>query len=176
MIVNEPKNCSKPERFLEELLDYMFPRINIFRNHRPNWLKNYRTNRNLEVDFLIANPVRVCIEYQGYQHFKETKYSNLDYQQYKDDLKRILSRRKKVAFMEIFEEEYNKMKRLSKRDAGSFLYKLAKIRLSNVQFRRFSKHYILQKEVEVKLYKNSSRYLNEMRSRFLYDIGVENYA
>lgn len=55
---------------------------------RPNFLKNPRTNRNLEID--IYDPItKIAIEYNGAQHYKyvPSMGSDLNYQQWKDNLK-----------------------------------------------------------------------------------------
>ncbi len=169
MIVNEPKNCSKPERFLEDLLEYMFPKINIIRGFRPDWLKNQRTGKNLEIDFYLSKPISIGIEYQGYQHFFESKFGGLDYRQYKDDLKRKLCKKRKIALIEIFEIEYQQMNALSQKEASKYLYRLVKSRTNGYYFRNFDKQYKKQKKYEYKLYINDSRYLNELRKEYLYN-------
>lgn len=55
---------------------------------RPNFLKNPKTNRNLEID--IYDPIsKIAIEYNGAQHYKyiPTMGNDYNYQQWKDNLK-----------------------------------------------------------------------------------------
>lgn len=172
-IINKPKNCSVPEGHIEQLLDYLFPKLNIHRNHRPNWLKNPRTGRNLELDFFIGKPVRVGIEYQGYQHFYESRYGDLDYSQYKDTLKRKLAwKNRRVCIMEIFESEYRDMIKLSERRAGEYLLRLAKKRLKGRGLDKFKRSYNKQKRAESLEYKNSMKYLSEIRNLYLHQVEI----
>ena len=171
MIFNKPKHCSKPERYFENLLDYLFPNVNIYRNYRPNWLKNERTGHNLELDFYIAKPIMIGIEYQGYQHFKETNYKNLDYQQYKDNLKQILARKNKnIDIMELFEDEYQEMKKMEIKEAGNYLLKLARKRLRKRYLSNFKKEYTKQKRKEYKESLFLESYLHECDMNFYYNI------
>ena len=42
--------------------------VSIIRNYRPDWLKNPKTGRNLEVDFYLPE-IDICIEIQGEHHY-----------------------------------------------------------------------------------------------------------
>lgn len=52
-------------------------RETVLRNYRPDWLKNEKTGRNLELDFYLPE-CRVGIEIQGQHHYEETKQIERD--------------------------------------------------------------------------------------------------
>lgn len=87
---------SKGERLCKEILEEKFgmkilPFNPESESFRPDWLKNPKTKKNLELD--MYNPyMRVALEYQGKQHYvvdgNMTKNSKeLEYTKYKDQLK-----------------------------------------------------------------------------------------
>tara|TARA_R110002153_G_C13285953_1_gene494490 strand:- start:79 stop:1794 length:1716 start_codon:yes stop_codon:yes gene_type:complete len=81
------KECSSGlgERILREYFQQYFNKD--FPNVRPNWLKNPKTNRNLELDG-FNEELKIAFEHQGYQHYQK-HYTNqrLDKQIYKDKIK-----------------------------------------------------------------------------------------
>lgn len=73
---------------IQTITDKKFPSV------RPDWLKNPITGRNLELDGYCED-LGIAFEYNGIQHYKYTprfhaKYSDLEYQVYKDRLKHLL--------------------------------------------------------------------------------------
>jgi len=72
---------------------------------KPNWLKNSKTNRPLELD-CYNEELKIAIECQGPQHYKIIKEygmteESLEYQQYKDNIKRIKCEERGINFLEI---------------------------------------------------------------------------
>jgi hypothetical protein len=59
---------SKSEKYLGELLKDIFP-DNKFIKIKPNWIKNPKTKRNLELYF-YNKELKLAYEYQGLQHEK----------------------------------------------------------------------------------------------------------
>lgn len=51
--------------------------IHVFRNYRPDWLKNPETGRNLEIDFYIPK-LQIAIEIQGEHHYDNPKQIDRD--------------------------------------------------------------------------------------------------
>lgn len=70
-----------------------------FTRVRPDWLKNPLTGKNLELD-CYCEKLRIAVEHNGSQHYRVGKYcenvENLQYQVYKDKMKKILCRQNGV--------------------------------------------------------------------------------
>lgn len=84
---------SKGERKVKEILDTLYVNSK-FTKVRPNWLKNPKTNRNLELDF-FNEELKIAIEYNGEQHYTYKPFfhrSETDFQEqvYRDKLKKRL--------------------------------------------------------------------------------------
>jgi len=84
--------------FMEVLFEgYKFVKI------RPDWLKNPRTNRNLELDG-YNDDLQIGIEYNGIQHYVWPNYTSMTHdqfiqQQYRDDLKQQLCKIKQICLI-----------------------------------------------------------------------------
>ena len=90
---------------LEDIYDVEFKKI------RPNWLKNPKTKRNLEIDCYGRTPNGdlIALEYQGIQHveYEEDKSyyikseEEFKYQLAKDDFKKRIILRRGINFIEV---------------------------------------------------------------------------
>ena len=87
----------------KKVKSYIGGRTKIIQNYRPDWLKNPRTQRNLEIDIYLPE-FKIGIEYQGGFHFIDNS-KKTDYVRYKDVLKYELAKKKKVQIIEFFEED-----------------------------------------------------------------------
>lgn len=95
MRIHPTRQCfiSKGERKIKEVLNTLYVNSK-FTKVRPDWLKNPKTNRNLELDFF--NPeLKIAVEYNGEQHYTYKPFfhkSELDFQEqvYRDKLKKRL--------------------------------------------------------------------------------------
>jgi hypothetical protein len=99
------KKCQK-NRFenliregVETLLGEGFVKI------KPTWLRNPRTNRRLELDW-FSDKLKLAIECQGPQHYSKVKKfkmtdESLEYQQYKDQIKRDVCKERGITLIEI---------------------------------------------------------------------------
>jgi len=84
---------------LEQLTNRKFIKI------RPDWLKNPKTNRRLELD-LYCEKLKIAVECQGLQHYKKISRfkmtdTDLKSQQYRDSIKRKLCKEKGIILIEI---------------------------------------------------------------------------
>jgi hypothetical protein len=62
---------SYSEKLCEKSLRLIFEdKVKIFRNYRPDWLKNIKTRKNLELDFYLPQ-FQVAIEIQGPHHYDD---------------------------------------------------------------------------------------------------------
>lgn len=59
---------SQTEELCANIITEMFPNSEVLTNVRPNWLRNPRTGRNLELDIFLPNE-SLALEYQGQQHY-----------------------------------------------------------------------------------------------------------
>lgn len=78
----------KTRSIIENMTGKPFPSV------RPNFLKNPKTGRNLELD-MYNSEYKIAIEYQGGQHIKYTPYFHRSYQDFldlqeRDRIKKIL--------------------------------------------------------------------------------------
>jgi len=101
-------NMSKQQDLLYQKIRSHVGRVKVIENYRPNWLRNPKTGRNLEIDLYLPK-FKIGIEYQGAQHFKHVYNMdrNIDYTRYKDTLKIELAKKRKVNIVEIFEQDLN---------------------------------------------------------------------
>jgi hypothetical protein len=58
---------SKIESLTRNVVNFYYPNIEIIYNHRPDWLKNVETGRNLELDIFIPEK-NIAIEVNGITH------------------------------------------------------------------------------------------------------------
>lgn len=92
---------SKQQDLFQLKIKEYFGDIRMLKDYRPYWLKNPKTNKNLEIDIYIPR-FKIGFEYQGYHHFEK------DDQKYRDELKRELAKKRKVYIIEVFEQDlYN---------------------------------------------------------------------
>lgn len=99
----EPKNKKKKRIYfneekcreaVEKIFNKKFVKI------RPSWLKNPRTNKNLECDS-YNEELKLCVEFHGEQHLRQNKFyhkteEDFKKQQYRDQLKKDLCAKKGV--------------------------------------------------------------------------------
>ena len=84
--------ASKGERLWKRVIERKFKRS--FVKTRPDFLKNPKTNRNLELD-LYNDTLKIAVEYNGIQHYEYTErfhksYGDFRRQQERDALKKQL--------------------------------------------------------------------------------------
>lgn len=98
-----PPQTSKGEKICKAVLERFFNKP--FYKVRPDWLKNGKTGRNLELD--LYNPeLALAVEVQGEAHyhynrlFHKTYQSFLD-QRYRDNLKRLKCKQHGVILVEV---------------------------------------------------------------------------
>lgn len=90
------KECSSGlgERILREYFQQFFNKD--FPNVRPNWLKNPKTNKNLELDGFNED-LQIAFEHQGYQHYQNHHANKkLDEQIYRDKIKKRICKEKGI--------------------------------------------------------------------------------
>lgn len=90
---------------------------NVLYNHRPDFLCNPETKRNLELDIFVdvirPFPHQFAIEFNGKQHdqfvakYHKTK-RDFEKQQYRDGLKFEICRERKINLIVISQDEYDK--------------------------------------------------------------------
>ena len=68
--------------------------VEIVRNYRPDWLKNPKSKRNLELDFYLPH-MPLAIEIQGQHHYDDAE------QICRDKIKRQILINKKIPFIEL---------------------------------------------------------------------------
>ena len=86
---------SYSEELCEKSLRLIFENgIQIIRNYRPNWLKNPRTNKNLELDFYIPH-IPIAIEIQGQHHY------DIIEQKERDELKKKILLQRNITLLEL---------------------------------------------------------------------------
>jgi hypothetical protein len=106
------ENCRK---IFEELTGYKFISV------RPNFLKNPLTGYNLELDG-YCEELKIAWEYQGIQHYEEGYFGNdLKYQQWKDEVKRLLCIREGIILITIPYTERKNLKNFIKKEILKFL-------------------------------------------------------
>lgn len=103
-IKRKPGKDSKGERNCADVLKKIYPN-HTFEKIRPDWLKNPKTKRNLELD-LYNEKLKLGIEFQGQQHYKYTpkfhdSVEDFNYQVWKDKLKRQLCNKRGVKLVAI---------------------------------------------------------------------------
>lgn len=85
---------SKAEIILREVFKFYWPREKVIYNYRPDWLKNPKTGKNLELDIYYPDK-NFAVEYQGPHH--ETLY-----QKSKDKLKKERCEEKGIFILRIY--------------------------------------------------------------------------
>jgi len=91
------------ERLVRHTLEELFGMP--FKKHRPDWLRNPRTGRLMEMDG-YSPELKLAFEYQGPQHFKvvlpfKMDQSTLERGMYRDNLKRELCRIHGITLLEV---------------------------------------------------------------------------
>lgn len=76
---------SKGERICKEVVQEIFKKP--FRKIRPNFLRNEKTNSNLEID-IYNDDLRLGVEYNGRQHYEYTPYFHKNEQAFIDQKER----------------------------------------------------------------------------------------
>ena len=84
---------SKFEKLFREVVKHNYYGEVIY-NYRPNWLKNPKTEKCLELDIYLPKE-RMAFEVQGYYHIVS------DYQKEKDDLKMRFCKKRGIKLIEI---------------------------------------------------------------------------
>jgi hypothetical protein len=86
---------SRAEDLLQEALSLVIhPRERVIRNHRPSWLENPSTGKNLELDFFLPR-LGLGIEVQGPHHHRDQVQTD------RDDLKRRLCSAAGIGLIEL---------------------------------------------------------------------------
>lgn len=106
--VKQLKGETRCREYLERVFQRPFPKI------RPDWLKNPRTSRNLEID--CYNPqLKLGLEYDGIQHrqyhpFFHRKMSDFTEQMWRDQFKNFQCKRQGVTLIRVPDTvTYNKI-------------------------------------------------------------------
>ncbi len=91
------------ERLVRHTLEELFGTA--FKKHRPDWLRNTRTGRLMELDG-YSPELKLAFEYQGPQHYKavllfKMDQTHLERGRYRDDLKSELCRTHGIALLEV---------------------------------------------------------------------------
>jgi len=88
-IFQDVEGSSRGEKACRDWLENRFGRK--FVRVRPDWLKNPRTGKNLELD-CYNEELKLAVEYNGEQHYRRVEKfkNNLKYTRYKDSLKKNL--------------------------------------------------------------------------------------
>ena len=101
-IINDENKLTrenKCRKILEKIYNKKFPSI------RPNWLKNPKTNRNLELD-CYNDELKIALEYNGLQHyefpnsFHKTK-EEFENQKERDKIKKKLCKERKINLISV---------------------------------------------------------------------------
>jgi len=74
------------ERHTIESLQLIFPGYS-FKKVRPNWLKNPKTGRNLELDGYCPE-LKIAAEYNGQQHYVWPNFTKMSYQEFLQQVER----------------------------------------------------------------------------------------
>jgi hypothetical protein len=87
-VKSKKKHEVECRRIMQDLFKLPFSSV------RPNFLKNPKTKRNLELD--MYNPsLKLAVEYQGRQHREYTPYFHVRYQDFLDQLERDKFKKKR---------------------------------------------------------------------------------
>jgi len=68
----EKLKISVGEKICKEILSELYPNNN-FKKIRPNWLRNEKTGKNLELD-MYCDELNIALEYNGKQHYEYVNY------------------------------------------------------------------------------------------------------
>lgn len=95
----EKMKISIGEKICKEILSELYPNNN-FKKIRPNWLRNEKTGKNLELD-MYCDELNIALEYNGKQHYEYVNYfhnTNEDFirQQERDKCKKELCEKNNV--------------------------------------------------------------------------------
>lgn len=89
---NKKKRENKTENKFRRIIEYIFK--DSFPCCRPSFLKNPKTNKNLELD-MYNSRLKLAFEYQGIQHRQYTAYFHKNYNDFlkqleRDNLKKVV--------------------------------------------------------------------------------------
>lgn len=76
---------SKPEKICRRTLEKIYKKK--FSRIRPDWLRNPKTGRNLEID-CYNDELKIGLEYNGVQHYKWPNFTKMSRQQFLDQVDR----------------------------------------------------------------------------------------
>lgn len=76
---------SKPEKICRRTLEKIYGKK--FSRIRPDWLRNPKTGRNLEID-CYNDELKIGLEYNGVQHYKWPNFTKMSRQQFLDQVER----------------------------------------------------------------------------------------
>lgn len=96
---------SKIQRATRERVLLLLKGFDLIENHRPDWLRNPKTGRRLEIDLYLPE-VKVGIEVQGEQHFRfipglHSTQADFEAQQERDRVKKVICQQQGVFLYEV---------------------------------------------------------------------------
>jgi len=152
------------DEMLKKIKSVIGEKVYFKTDYRPNWMKNPRTNHNLEIDIYIPK-IYLGFEYQGFHHF-----SHSDKVRFKDSIKNNLAKRKFYAcsIVELFEQD------LFTEDFKSILIQRVKEQAHKHTYNKFSV-LVQQKEfadISEKQYKDFETQTAELFA----DVDLANYV
>jgi hypothetical protein len=87
-----------PENLID-LIFWYYSKSEVKRNYRPNWLKNPKTGRNLELDFYLEKK-KIAVEVQGFHH-------KTIYQEEKDKIKEDICKERGIRLIKTSNAKIN---------------------------------------------------------------------